>query len=754
MNFILKKIKKIYESILYLNIFLLNVFVGSIHDSPRTILQTIIIFEAIVYIIIAKFQKKRNILIKGKIDVLVLAMMGITIIPLIFKTYCSLNDTIEIFIEYLTIYSIYIITRNVIITEKEKRNFLNIILLSSILIIIFGIDRLNFNIFQKFYDMINASQVKDWRMTSIVGYSNAVFTYIVSLMVIALGMYLNSDNRKLSAFYITYIQLAMYAFYYCNSRAGMIIFALIYIIFLFKMKDTKNVIRSIIVVVISYILVVTFDMINNIYKSNLTIILGILLTIIISYIFNNILVIKALSKVKIKNGKKYVSISIVFLCIIFFTYFIVAKNFSKPFDLKEWNDSITIYDFKSNTKYKTSLDLISDKNESVKIQVFQINNKRDSEKIYEKLYTPNDGKISEEFEFETKDENIDNITIKFITKTDNRLIFNKMYINNKEKIVNYKYLPNSIMRLVKTLRFNNISITERLSMYKSGFELFWVHPLIGNGARTFENLFQKVREYNYTTMEIHSFYMDILIDYGLIGILVFMTIIIITIFNYRKGENKDNIINLAIFFGWMLVVIHTAFDFDLAYMLTLSNFYIMIAIINNQNKEMKKNTNIVEYIVLFIMIIIFGLNIYKIIGESLYKKGEYEKALKYLNYSEKNMSAYIEKNEYSEEYDIVEKVLIKYLNNEKNRTQYSKIKSLYRISMRLIEENKVDEGIEGINEIIDLIKRNEVIAKDDIFTKDEWNNFFRNMKANIRELESKVNNEKIEEINEKIQNLN
>ena len=114
------KVDKIYSIIIYTNIILLNILIGSTHEEPRTILETIIILEALIYIIINKFKKTKNILIKGKIDIAVLAMAVTTAIPLILKTYCSLSDTIDTCIEYLTIYSMYIMVRNVITTAKRK----------------------------------------------------------------------------------------------------------------------------------------------------------------------------------------------------------------------------------------------------------------------------------------------------------------------------------------------------------------------------------------------------------------------------------------------------------------------------------------------------------------------------------------------------------------------------------------------------------------------------------------------------------
>lgn len=759
MNKIKNKVKqitfeKVYFIILCLNVLLLNIAVGSTHDVPnRTFTQLLIILETLIYIIIAKIKKQEKILIKDKIDIAVIVMMVITFVPLIFKTYCSLSYTIEISIIYFTVYSMYILVRNLVITPKRKNIFINVMLLSSTVIIIFGIDRINFNVFQKFYDISLSSQVFDTRMTSTLGYWNAVFAYIVSLMIIALGKYLSTENKKVAGLYAMYICLAMYAFYFCNSRAGMIIFALVFIAYLIKLKNVNKAIQSILLLIFTYGLVLVFDKINTAYNTHITVIAGVTITLIATYFFSTIL--KKIDNIEIKNVKRSALIIIALLLIGGTAYIAIAKNYSEPFDMEKWGKLVALYDLKSNNKYKMKIDLESENGKQLTVKIFQVDIQRHKQCIYEQTYTTKEGKILEEFEIETKPENIEKIEIQFIGLDSKQWTFNKIYINGKEDIVNYKYLPNSIMRLTKTLKLNTLSVTERLSMYRSGFQLFLEHPIVGNGAKTFANMSEKVREYGYGTMEVHSFYMDILMDYGLIGVAACFSIIGITIYNFIKRKDKNNIVTISIFTSWIFVAIHTMFDFDLAYMLTLANFYIVIALINEEDRNITKNTKIAEYAIIAIMAICVVINGFRLIGDKLYREGKYKEAMTYMPYYVKNMNEYIKSNEdkYGLSRNLKKDVLIRYLGNEKNTKQYENIKYLYEISIDLIKTNNINEGIEGLQEIIKLIENDDIIVKYDIKQKDLWKQFVDNMKNEVQELSTQLDNEELKEINEKIQTI-
>ena len=64
----MKKIDKIAFATIIIAIVLLNIYIGSNIKEPIWIIQTIVSFMALVYILTKKIQKEKKVIIKGKID--------------------------------------------------------------------------------------------------------------------------------------------------------------------------------------------------------------------------------------------------------------------------------------------------------------------------------------------------------------------------------------------------------------------------------------------------------------------------------------------------------------------------------------------------------------------------------------------------------------------------------------------------------------------------------------------------------------
>ena len=133
----MKKIDKFGFISILITIVLLNIYIGSNIKSPIWIIQIFMSFVSIIYIILKKIHKEKNVIIKGKIDIAVIILMISMFIPLIAKTYASLDGTINMILKYWSIYGIYILTRNVITEKKQIEIILKTFIISSIIPLIF-----------------------------------------------------------------------------------------------------------------------------------------------------------------------------------------------------------------------------------------------------------------------------------------------------------------------------------------------------------------------------------------------------------------------------------------------------------------------------------------------------------------------------------------------------------------------------------------------------------------------------------------
>ena len=493
-------IEKIYLMILCSNIVLLNLLVGSSHTDPRFALQALIMFETLIYIIIQKINKKKNILIKSKIDICMILYTISSSLPLIFKTYASQNYTINMILMQLTVYCLYIQTRNIITTPKRKNILINTALISSILIVIFGIDELYFDTFRPFLNLIYSANSDAYGMVSTIGYSNAVASYMTFMLFLALGKYLSTQTNWQKSLYAVSMQISMLGIYFGNSRAGMVIFAMLIVPYLIKIKEIKARIQVIIQIIGTFLMAFIFEKVLNQYTNEWIIWIQFLALLLLNYIINYVYEIiepKVQNKMKMKSYKKYIIDLGIVATIIFIIFALTIGKQSKPIVMGEKEKFIEILGEKlePNTNYKITIEYeakVNEKNDT--IEIFEINKYRKQKEIGS-TYIKNGTNI-ETIEIETTNMEIERARIYFYLYNNDKVTVNKIYINDKEYIARYKYIPDSIVRLIRTINLKTTSISERLTMYSDGLKLVKRSPLIGNGGKAFSSLYPTVKSYN------------------------------------------------------------------------------------------------------------------------------------------------------------------------------------------------------------------------------------------------------------------
>ena len=119
-----EKFDKITNKVIILVIILLNIFIGSNIKSPIWIIQTLISVYAFIYVFRKKIIcKEKNIIIKGKIDIVVLLFMISTIIPYIAQRYVTLDRNNKFYIKILVdIWFLYFSTKY---SKYEKKYISN-----------------------------------------------------------------------------------------------------------------------------------------------------------------------------------------------------------------------------------------------------------------------------------------------------------------------------------------------------------------------------------------------------------------------------------------------------------------------------------------------------------------------------------------------------------------------------------------------------------------------------------------------------
>ena len=648
----MKNKKNIILILFSLIILLINFCVGPNLTGPYIIFNLLYLIITILYII--KNYKKTIIFFNNKIDYIVLFFMLSSFIPLIFKKYVSLNSEYNCIMQNLSILSIYILTKN--LSLKEKNNLLKILIYGTIPVVIIAFDRLNTNLIWNIISNFNFLNINyDYGgLLANFNYPNSLAIFLSSIFILLINQITKEPKNIIHK---TYFTILFSLIILTKSKAALLIsfvFIITYLLFL-KNKDKKIILNLIIISSIYLVLqLIILNVFNNIY---LKILFEIILFIILleTYFYK--------MEEKNINYKKIFIILSIFILIVTI-YSISMVNYSKTSYING-EESFEFANTKNKKDYNIKIDLNGIKNNNNEnnfiIKIYAIYKDGSSkEVIYDtfeqysgiKSYTINDDKKIYYLRFTF--ENLD-------IYDKNEFIIKNIYINEKKYIINYKYLPNKIGEVLSNFSLKDRGLLYRLEYFKTSIKILEDSWLFGNGANSWNYLYKENQSYSYSTSESHSYLIDTFIDFGIVAFILLIILYYILIkyfFTNIKNKYIDKT-NLSIIMSILIILLHSIVDFNMSFLVIKTYVFILIAILSNEfdykiNAKNKK-TNILYLILLFILLCFNLCNIY---GEYNYKK--------YSNYivTETNYNHKDNKEKY------IKKALIFYPTNKNIRYQY------------------------------------------------------------------------------------
>lgn len=548
-----------------------STIIGANEKELRVLPMCILLFTALAYLISRKIILKQKIVIKNKIDIFVLLFMCSTMLPLIFNTYCTLQGTIEFILKYFFVYAMYLVVRNTVDSEGKVQVLTTVTIISSLIVIILGIDLQHGQYLKEIINKLNLRYSENSRFSSTFGYANAVAIYITLCIFLAIFKMQNAKSKIVKILNIIYVFLGFYIVYITMSRAVFIL-----------------------------------------------LIVGLLLYFAIYYYDHY--------KIIFKNKKKLILVCCILVIFITAIICLLTKGlkYSKPMEITNGYENILRYKFKPNHEYEIKLDINTEYKENilknVKINRKNKENKSEIKIIEENIYRNKTTLASIQLEnFNgmqtlkiTPDSYLLRIIIEISNKDNETIIINKCYINNEENILNYKYIPNQIARLLKSFSLKEGSIDQRLDFYKDCQKIAKNNWLIGQGGNTWKKLSFVVQEYPYNIKETHSYFFELLISYGIIGVILFLAVFIglnvILIKQYQKNDKKSKYKLAIIIVLDFLILCSLCFDFNMSFVIINLLVFMYIAAlmydIENKPKLSGKYAQIIDYVIFTCLAII------------------------------------------------------------------------------------------------------------------------------------------------------
>lgn len=544
-----------------------NVIIGAKEKGLRVLPISILLAGIVVFLSILRIKNKKQgieegIFFKSKVDYFVLAFMLITTLPLIFHTYVSYSDTVEFIMKHFFIYAVYILARNV---TKDKRQINCIIvttLISSLIPIFLHIDYLSKQYLLGFIEWLDIIYQKRTMFEGTFGYGNTEAIYSAFCIFLAIHRFKENKNKILKVIDVIYILFLIYIIWLAEAQTTLILLCItVFVYFVLEYKERI-----------------------------------------------------------IKHKKKIIIGASLGLCIVA-VYLAIALN--TPKTIVANNEDIVekiYYRFKQNTTYTLELDYEiqclnqSKKDEKLQMDLLQYGKYFIERIIVKSEIDPNSNKYTLEFT-----PTVDTKYVKFKIYNDYYGIIkiNNVCINGEKQIVEYKYIPNKIGDTLTKFLTCGKSLEQRFYMYKDSLKIAKDSPIIGNGGNTWRVVSKAVEEYKVALKETHSYFFELLINYGIVGVVAFLSLVIyffIKIFKQCKNDEEKRKEKLEIVLGLFMILFHSiTFDFHMAFMLIQILVYIYMAILLYDVKEMKdiktKKYNIVDYVIIIFLVFILSLYI-------------------------------------------------------------------------------------------------------------------------------------------------
>ncbi len=565
----------------------------------------------IFYIIIR--HKKIHIL-QSKLDIFVILLVISTIIPIVTNTYISLSMSVNAVLDYITMFWVYLLTRE--ICQKDGNNIKyikNIFIFFTVILIFIGIEDISSNKILEFL-RIDIGQNGETRLASIFGNPNVFSSIIMISFFISINELINTDDNRKKIKYEICNTIFITGIILTYSKLTFLIFPCILLIYIISTKEKSKKLCVIRNVIISFIFALLYIFIFQKLASHqyyIGIWIFTIIWAIILALFNKI-IDKNSENIKLK---KIVAIMLTFI-LLSTIWFVLELHNGKEFvvfyknTISDYNSKI-IKNINPNEKYIFDFDMnaeiFSEENieDMFTIKVIQRGSKG-IEEIISDEYTFGNFSGTKEIEIFTTPDTSE-IKLEFRAKKENinkYWVINKLTLNGKEIILEYEHLPTKLIEKLKDINIQYRTATIRFDFIKDGLKLISQNFITGIGGGGWFNKYGEVQEREYIAIDPHNYYLQIWIEFGIIG---FISIIAITylVFSFKYKEEEQKSIYRGFKFAIFALLLRSMLDLDMYFLSIRLIFFLCLGVLGSAlQKSAKKKETFIANIVLLILAVI------------------------------------------------------------------------------------------------------------------------------------------------------
>ena len=128
--------------------------------------------------------------------------------------------------------------------------------------------------------------------------------------------------------------------------------------------------------------------------------------------------------------------------------------------------------------------------------------------------------------------------------------------------LDYPLLPGFIANRLQGLLANQNAI-QRTAFFRDGMKVFRDHPVLGAGLGGFECLIYGYQDFFYETKFVHNHYIQVLLDSGIVGFLLYLGLLALAFLRLLSGRRKEGPFRRllpALSAAFCLLVLHTTME--------------------------------------------------------------------------------------------------------------------------------------------------------------------------------------------------
>ena len=126
----------------------------------------------------------------------------------------------------------------------------------------------------------------------------------------------------------------------------------------------------------------------------------------------------------------------------------------------------------------------------------------------------------------------------------------------------YPLLPGFISNRLQGLRANENAI-QRAAFFRDGIRIFRDHPILGAGLGGFESLLYGYQDFRYETRYVHNHYIQVLLDCGIVGFLLYAALLVLTLGALWRGRRPSlpfRALHPALCAAFCMLVLHSGME--------------------------------------------------------------------------------------------------------------------------------------------------------------------------------------------------